>query len=183
MSLTDEVKKKMQQAVDHLKDELKTLRTGRANPALLDGVEVEIYGSKMRLKNIASVATPEARTLLITPFDPTNVAPICKSIEKANLNLQPVADKNVVRINVPPMDAAMRQERVKQARKKGEDTKIQIRNIRRDYNELVKKQKSAGEMAEDAVKRLEKQIQELTDKYCKESDEIVAAKEKDILEI
>lgn len=183
MSIIDDTKSKMVTAIDHLKQELKSLRTGRANPALLDGVEVDVYGSKMRLKSLANVTAPEARVLLITPFDPTNVPMIAKAIEKANLNLQPVADKNFIRINIPQMDSAMRQERVKQAKKKGEDAKISIRNGRRDANELVKKAKASGDLAEDAAKKAEKQIQELTDKFCKEADELVVAKEKDILEV
>jgi len=183
MSVIDDTKSKMNAIIDHLKQDLKSLRTGRSNPALLDGVEVEIYGTKMRLKNAANITAPDARSLMVTPFDPSNIGVISKAIEKANLNLQPVADKAFIRIAIPPMDQSARQERVKQARKKGEEARVAVRNIRRDSNESIKKMKSAGDMAEDEMKKREKQIQELTDKYCKEVDDLITAKEKDILEI
>lgn len=183
MNAFDTAKTKMAAALEHLKVELKGIRTGRANPAVLDGVMVEMHGSLMRLKSLANITAPESRQLLITPFDPKNGGVISKAIEKANLNLQPMVDGNVVRIKIPQMDSAARQEMVKVCRKKCEDAKVSIRNVRRECNEMVKKQKNAGDIAEDLMKKLEKQIQELTDKSCKEADEITAAKEKDVLEI
>ena len=183
MSVTDQTEKKMKSALEHLRSDLQSIRTGRANPAILDSVMVEVYGTNMRLKDIASVTTPEARQLLITPFDANNSASIGKAIEKANLNLQPITEGNAVRINVPPMDEALRKEMVKQVNKKKEDGKVSIRNIRRESNDLVKKQKSDGDISEDQVKKIEKSVQDLTDKFCKEADELATIKEKDILTV
>lgn len=180
MAIVDQTKTKMLAAIEHLKNELKTIRTGRANPGMVDGVFVEVYGAPMRLKDIASITTPEARQLLITPFDGKNAATIGKAIEKANLGFMPIVDGNAVRLKIPQMDDNVRKEMVKLCHKRREEAKISIRNIRRDGNELVRKQKSSGELSEDLEKKFEKQIQELTDKYCKECDDIAEKKEKEI---
>lgn len=183
MDIAQQNKEKMQSTVDHFKQELKSLRSNRANPAILDSVQIEVYGSSMRLKELASVTAPEPRQLLITPFDPSTTNAIAKGIEKANLNIQPIAEGHVIRINIPPMDEAMRREIVKQGKKKAEDAKIAIREIRRKNNDLAKKKKAEGEIAEDILKKLEKQIQEQTDKFCKEIDDLFAAKEKEIMTV
>lgn len=183
MSLDNEIKAAMVAAVDHLKKELKSLRTSRANPAMLDGVFVEVYGTNMRLKDIANVTTPEPRQLLITPFDPSNAPAIGKGIEAANLNINPIVEGHLVRINVPPMDESVRKEIVKQCKKKLEDAKIAMREVRRKYNDLVRKQKNDGDLTEDQMKRFEKIIQEMTDKFCKECDVAAAEKEKEIMVI
>lgn len=180
MSVLDQTKAKMAAAIEHLKTELKSIRTGRANPAMVEGVMVEVYGSPMRLKDIASINAPEARMLLITPFDPKNAAIIGKGIEKANIGVMPIVDGNVVRIKIPQMDENVRKEMVKLCHKRLEEAKISVRNIRRDSNELVRKQKAAGEIAEDLMKKQEKTIQELTDKYCKEADDLTEKKEKEV---
>lgn len=179
----DQTKKKMAAAVDHLKEELKSLRTGRANPGMVDKVMVELYGTKMRLLDVATISVPEPRQLLVSPFDPKNCSAIAKGIDAANLNMRVVVDGNVVRIRVPEMDASLRQQMVKEAKKKCEEAKISIRNIRRESNELVKKQKANGDIPEDMMKKLEKQIQEHTDKFCKNVDELGSEKEKEILTI
>lgn len=183
MSVSDLAKSKMQAGVEHFKQELKNLRTNRANPAILDGVMVEVYGATMRLKELANVTTPEARQLLISPFDPQTAGPIAKGIERANLNLQPIVDGHSVRINIPPMDEAMRKEIVKLGKKKAEDAKVVIREIRRKHNEIIRKQKADSEVTEDVMKKTEKAIQELTDQFCREIDELFAAKEKEILTV
>ncbi len=183
MSIVEETKKKMRASIDHFKQDLKNLRTGRANPSVLDGVSVEVYGSQMRLKELANVTAPEARQLLVTPFDPQTAGAISKGIEKANLNLQPILDGHVIRINIPPMDEATRKEMVKQGKKKVEETKVVIREIRRKNNELVRKQKADGDLTEDVMKKMEKNIQELTDQCCKEVDDLMATKEKEIMTV
>ncbi len=183
MSIVEDTKKKMAVSIDHLKQELKNLRTGRANPGVLDNVQVEVYGSQMRLKELANVTAPEPRQLLVTPFDPQTAGSISKGIEKANLNLQPILDGHIIRIHIPPMDASMRKEMVKQGKKKAEDAKVVIREIRRKQNELVRKQKADGDIAEDQMKKLEKSIQELTDQCCKEADDLINAKEKEIMTV
>lgn len=181
--LEDQVKTKMQAAIDHFKQELKNLRSNRANPGIVEGVSVDVYGAHMKVKELANITTPEARQILISPFDPQTAGAIAKGIEKANLNLQPVLEGHSVRINVPPMDQAVRQEVVKQGKKKAEDAKIVIRDIRRKSHDTIKEQKSSGDLTEDAVKKLEKAIQELTDKFCRQIDELFSAKEKEILAV
>jgi ribosome recycling factor len=183
MSLENEVKTAMQAAIDHFKKDLKSLRTGRANASILDHVTVEVYGSQLALKNIANITVPEPRQIVITPYDSSNVPSIVKGIESAKISLQAYADGNVVRIIIPPMDEASRKAIVKQCSKKAEDAKIAIRECRRKYNDLSRKKKSEGEFTEDQEKRLEKNIQEFTDKFCKEIEVVCKAKEKEILEI
>lgn len=177
--ITKQAKSKMEEAINHLKDELKNIRTGRANPGMLDNVLVEVYGAQMRIRDIATVTTPESKQLLITPFDPHNAHAISKAIERANLNVMPMVDGHVVRIKIPPMDDAVRKEMAKMCGRRKEDTKISIRNIRRDANEAVKK----GSLPEDVMKKTEKEIQDLTDKYCKTADDLAHEKEKEVLTI
>lgn len=183
MSMTQEAKTKMQGVLEHFKTELKNLRSNRANPGVLDGVLVEIYGATMRIKELASISVPEPRQLLISPFDPKTSASIAKGIEKANLNLQPIVEGHVIRINIPPMDEAMRKQIVKQGKQKAEDTKIAIREVRRKYNDAIRKQKADSIITEDVMKKEEKTIQELTDKFCKEADDLFTAKEKEIMTV
>lgn len=183
MNLLDQTKVKMAQAIEHLKEELKAIRTGRANPAMLDHVTVEVYGSLMKIKELGSITSPEPRLLLISPFDPKNVGVISKGIEKANIGFQPIADGNVVRIKIPPMDESMRKEMIKLCHKRCEESKVGIRNIRREANETARKQKNAGDINEDVMKKLEKNIQELTDKSCKDADDITQKKEKEVMTV
>ena len=173
----------MLKAVDHYKDELKGMRTNRPSPSMLDHITVELYGSSMRLRDVATIAASDGNQLVITPFDPSGLSAISKAIEKANLGLMPAVDGNIVRIPIPPMSEERRKEIAKDARDKGEKAKISIRDIRRKGNDLVKKLKSDGELTEDDVKREEKRIQELTDKFCKEIDDLFQAKEKEILSV
>lgn len=177
------VEEKMQVAIDHLVQELKNIRTGRANPNMLDNVALEVYGTQMRLRDVASVTTPEPRQLVITPFDASNVHSIAKGIEKANLGLQPVVDGKIVRINIPQMNADTRKEMAKLAHKRCEECKVSIRHTRRDFLEEFRKQKNSGDISEDELKRHEKSVQESTDKFCLKTEEIVQAKEKEIMQV
>ncbi|GAB4191711.1 MAG: ribosome recycling factor [Simkaniaceae bacterium] len=183
MSIVDETKNKMQAALDFFLKDLRGLRTGRPNPAMIENVMVEAYGTEMRLKDLATIAVSEPRQLLVTPFDANTAGPIAKGIESANLNLQPQAEGNIIRIPFPPLNEQTRKDLVKQAKKKGEDAKISIRNIRREGNDTLKKLKTSGEITEDMQKKMEKKIQENTDKFCKEIDEFVTKKEKEIMEV
>ncbi|HSX12049.1 MAG TPA: ribosome recycling factor [Rhabdochlamydiaceae bacterium] len=183
MNLTDDTKSKMEHSLEHFKGELKKLRSGRANPSILDGVVVEVYGTQMRLKELANISSPEPRQILVNPFDPQTAPAIRKGIENANLNLQPILEGSHVRINVPPMDESMRKEIAKQGKKKAEEAKVVIREIRRKANELARKQKADGISTEDQMKKDEKTIQELTDKYCKEIDDLFLKKEKEIMTV
>lgn len=179
----DDIESSMQSALEHFKKKLSTLRTNKANPSMLDTVTVEVYGTKMRLKDISHVTTPEPRQLLITPFDTNNVSAIDKAIKEANINLQPIVDGNQIRITIQLMSEDMRKEIVKQAKKLSEEAKIAIRDIRRKNNENIKKEKQKGDVSEDEVKRKEKDVQEKTDLFIKKIDEILSTKEKEILAI
>lgn len=183
MDVLKQAKEKMTAAIEHLQEELKNLRTGRANPAMLDNVMVEAYGSQMRLKDLASVTAPEARKLHVVPYDAQNTGLIGNAIIKANLGVNPIVGGNDIWINIASMDEKTRIEMGKNCYKRGEEAKISIRNARRESNEMVRKRKSDGEIPEDVEKKQEKIIQEYTDKFCKEVDEACAKKEKEILVI
>jgi ribosome recycling factor len=183
MSIIDNTKKEMTAAIDHLATELKGIRTGRANPHLLDSVQVEVYGTYMRLPDMASVTATDARQLLISPYDVSNSSAIGKAIEKANLGVQCIVDSNQVRVLVQPPDQEVRKELVKLCKKRSEDTKVAVRNIRRKFNDLAKDQKTKGDISEDILKKNEKQIQTLTDEFCKKADDLASAKEKEIMHI
>lgn len=183
MSISEQAKAKMLSVIEHFKNEMKSLRTNRANPAVLDGVVVEVYGTNMRIKELANITVPEPRLILISPFDPQTSQAIAKGIEKANLNLHPVVEAQVIRITVPPMDEAMRKVIVKQGKEKAEDAKIAIREVRRKNNEAARKQKTDGLITEDILKKEEKAIQEFTDKFCKEIDTLFTAKEKEVMTV
>lgn len=180
MSILNQTEDKMKAALDHFKEELKKIRTGHANPSMVENVNIEVYGTQMKLRDVASITTPEPRQLLITPYDANNAGVIGKEIEKANLGFTPYVDGNIVRLNIPPMDESIRSDMVKMCHKKREEAKIGIRNVRRDSNETVRKQKADGEIGEDIENKLEKEIQDLTDKCCKEADSLSSEKEKEV---
>ena len=166
-----------------LKEELATVRAGRANAALVDKVMVEYYGTPTPLKSLANISVPEPRTLLITPFDPKSIPEIEKAINVANIGINPVNDGKVIRLQIPQVTEERRKELTKTVKKMGEDTKVAVRNLRRDANDKVKKLEKAGDYTEDDVKSTLDEIQKLTDKSIKEIDEIVAAKDKEIMEV
>lgn len=180
MDIIDQTKAKMNAAIEHLKNELKNIRTGRANPGMLDNVFVEIYGSQMPIKKVASINSPAPRELLVTPFDSQHTGAIGKAIQNANIGLTPIVDGNMVRIKIPQMDDNVRKEMIKLCHKRCEEAKVSIRNVRRDSNEAARKQKADGGIAEDQMKKMEKTIQDLTDKFCKEADDIAGKKEKEV---
>lgn len=179
----NQVKTAMQAALDHLKQELKSLRTGRANSSILDHVHIDVYGSKMSLKTLANVNVPESRQIVVTPFDASTVHAIAKGIEAANLGIHPMVDGKVIRLNVPPMDETIRKQIAKQCKELGEKAKISMRDIRRKFNELVRKQKNDSVITEDQMKKFEKTIQDLTDRFCKDCDAVCAEKEKEIMTV
>ncbi len=183
MSVEQETKSKMGAVLDHFKQELANLRSNRANPHMLDSVMVEAYGAMMKIRDLANVTVPESRQLLIAPFDGSMAGPIAKGIEKANIGLHPMREGNAVRITISAMDESTRKEIVKQAKKKAEEGKVSVREVRRKQNEHVRKLKADGEIAEDVLKSEEKHIQELTDSFCKQIDDLFSAKEKEILTI
>lgn len=178
-----ETKTRMQAAIKHLETELHAIRAGKANPGVVESVHVEVYGATMRIKDVAAITSPEMRQLVVTPFDAHNVQPCAKAIEKANLGVTTAVEGKIIRIIFPELDAKRRTELIGQAHKKREETKIAIRNVRRDINEILKKQKADGILPEDEFKRQEKHVQELTDKFCKEADDFTATKEKEIAKV
>lgn len=180
MDIVQETKNRMTAVLDHLKEELRGLRAGRANPALIESVMVEAYGAQMKLREIANITTPEPRQLVINPFDGANAPHIAKAIDKANLGVRAAQEGKSVRVTFPELTADRRKELIGQAHKKREEAKVSIRNVRRDSNEAVKKQKASSTITEDDVNRLEKVIQDLTDKSCKDADDMASAKEKEI---
>jgi len=175
----------MAKALSSLQNQLSTVRTGRASPALLDNVQVNVssYGAVMPLKQLATVSAPDARLLQIAPWDKSVIADIEKAIATANLGLNPNSDGNVVRVPIPPLTTERRQDMVRQVRRMGEDAKISIRHARREYNDLFKELEGDKEISEDELKRVLKQVQEGTDASVKQVDGVVGAKEAEILEV
>lgn len=178
-----QVEEKMQKRIAGLEGELKTIRAGRANAAVLDKITVEYYGSMSPIAQIGSIASPDPRTLVIQPWDATALKSIEKAIQTSDLGIAPQNDGKVIRLSFPPLTEERRKELAKLVKKYAEETKVQIRNARRDGLEEVKTQKKNGEITEDDVKAAEKDIQKLTDKYIAIADEIEAAKTKEIMEI
>ncbi|MCI8349099.1 MAG: ribosome recycling factor [Firmicutes bacterium] len=166
-----------------LKEDLNTVRAGRANPSLLDKVMVEYYGSPTPLKNLANISVPDPRTLLITPFDPKAVSEIEKGINVANIGINPSNDGKCVRLIIPQVTEERRKELTKTVKKMGEDAKVAVRNIRRDANDDFKKLEKSHDITEDELKKALDDVQKAIDKTTKEIDDIVSAKEKEILEV
>ena len=175
-----EAKEKMEKSIEVLSENLVTLRTGRANAAILNGVEVDYYGYPTPINQIASVSVPEPRQLLIKPYSKDDVKAIVSAINASNIGLNPINEGTSIRLMIPPLTEERRRDLSKQARKYGEDTKVAIRNIRRDYIELIKMDE---EMSEDYQKRAQDDVQKVTDEATKKVDAIVAEKEKELMSI
>ncbi|MDR0424203.1 MAG: ribosome recycling factor [Clostridiales Family XIII bacterium] len=174
---------KSAKSISVLKENLNTVRAGRANPALLDKVAVDYYGTPTPLKNIASVTAPDPRSLLITPFDPKALGNVEKALNMANLGINPNNDGKVIRLSIPPVTEERRKELTKLVHKYGEDAKVAIRNERRDANETLKKQEKAGDLTEDDLKKELEEVQKKSDKSIKHIDEIIAEKVNEIMEV
>lgn len=181
--IVKELEEKMNKTINVLRDEFHTIRAGKANPQLLDRVIVEYYGSPTPLKSMASVAAPEPRMLLITPYDTTAIKDIEKGILIADLGFNPSNDGKVIRIAVPALTEDRRKELTKHAKKIGEEAKVALRNERRNANDHIKKLQKNSEVTEDDVKAGEADVQKLTDKYVKVVDDLIDQKEKEIMEV
>lgn len=185
--MLEDVKKrsaeKMEKAIQVLKRDLASMRAGRATPALLEKVTVSYYGSEMPVNQLASISAPEPRLLVVQPWDKSALPEIERAILKSELGITPTNDGNVIRIAIPALTEERRAELVKVVKKSGEEAKVAIRNVRRDANEEIKKMGKNGEISEDDVRRGQDEIQKLTDRYIREVDEVIAAKEKEIMEI
>lgn len=183
MGAQETYKEKMEKTLSVLKQDLNTVRAGRANPALLDQISVEYYGMATPLKQIANISVPDPRSLLISPFDPKAVKDIEKAILVANIGINPSNDGKSVRLVIPPLTEDRRKDLTKLIKKMGEESKVAVRNCRRDANDEIKKQEKAGELTEDDVKDELDEIQKLTDKCMKDIDGIIANKEKELMEL
>jgi len=181
--LIDCTKQRMNKTIEVLKSELGGLRAGRANPQLLDRILVDYYGTPTPIPQLGNVSTPEARMLVISVWDQKAIPAIEKAIQKSDLGINPANDGKVIRLLFPELNEERRRELVKVIRKKGEESKIAIRAIRRDANEQIKKDRKNCEITEDDQKDLEEQAQKLTDELIKEIDAIITAKEKEILAV
>lgn len=177
-----ELEEKMEKTVNALKDQFNGIRTGRASASIFDKVRVDYYGTKSPLNQVATIAIPEARSVIITPFDKSLITEIEKAIQVADLGLNPSNDGKVIRISIPTLTAERRKELVKQAKTVAENSRTSIRNIRRDGNDDLKKQQKAGDITEDDLKTETDKLQKLTDKYIEQINQLYDAKEKDILQ-
>jgi len=181
--IQSETKQRMDKTIEALRGEFSKLRTGRASVAILDGVRVDSYGSLMALNQVASLSISDSRTIVISPWDKSLLQEIERAVHKADLGLQPVNDGKLIRISIPPLTEERRKDLVKVAKKAGEESKVAIRNARREANEAVKKVQKDGKISEDDLKKWEGEIQKLTDQYVAQIDQVLANKEKEIMEI
>lgn len=174
---------KMKKTLDGYAHELSTIRAGRANPAVLDKIQVDYYGCPTAINQMAQVSLPDARTIVIQPWDATTLKAIEKAIMASDLGIQPINDGKMIRLGFPQPTEERRKELCRQVSKLGEDAKVAIRNIRRDANDKIKDAKKASEITEDEVKKAEKDIQDLTDRYIKSVDATTEKKEKEVMEL
>lgn len=177
------IEEKMQKAIDYLCDELAAIRAGRANPAILNKVSVEYYGVPTPLNQVGAISVPEARQILITPWDKSLLGAITKAIQVAEIGVNPINDGNGIRLTFPELNEERRKQLVKEVKALGEEAKVAIRNVRRDGIDDAKKLKANGEMTEDELKGAEEKIQKITDKYTDKVEKIVADKEKEVMEV
>ncbi len=173
---------RMKKSILSLKDDFNAIRTGRASPALFDKVSVDCYGDKSPLSQVASIAVPEARLVVIQPWDKELLSSIEKALQKSELGLNPSNDGKVIRISIPPLTEERRKELVKQAKAIAEQSRVAIRNIRRDANDALKKAQKAAEITEDDLKAEETSLQKKTDSFIQEINKILEEKEKEIME-
>lgn len=182
-NLKTTAKEKMQKSFDALLHQFSKVRTGRASASILDDVRINYYGQPTPVKQMCNISIPEARTIIVQPWDKTTLADIEKAILAANIGITPDNDGNVIRLPFQPLTEDKRKEIVKNIKKISEDARVSIRNIRRDINEAGKKMKKDGEISEDEEKKLLKEIQDITDEAIKKIDEAEKAKEKEIMEV
>ena len=178
-----EYSKRMDKSLDHLAEEFGAVRAGRANAKVLDRITVEYYGSETPLNGVATISTPDARTLVVQPWDTNLLKEIQKAIQMSDLGINPQNDGKVIRLVFPQLTEERRKDLTKQVKKYAEDAKVAMRNIRRDGMDYIKKLKKNSEITEDEQKKAEKDLQDLLDKFIKKADEALAAKEKELMSI
>ena len=174
---------KMQKSLDSMANDFMTIRAGRANPHVLDKVKVDYYGVATPVAQVGNVSVPEARTIMIQPWEASMVKAIEKAIMTSDIGINPTNDGKAIRLNFPDLTEERRKELAKDVKKRGEEAKVAVRNIRRDANDFVKKQNKAGDLNEDQAKDEEDKVQKMTDKYIKQIDEAVDAKSKEIMTV
>lgn len=179
----EQIEKRMEKVIEHLDEELSLIRAGRANPAILNKVQVEYYGVMTPINQVATISVPEARQILVAPWDRSMVSACEKAINMAELGLNPINDGNSLRLMIPELNEERRKELVKQTKTLGEEAKVAIRNIRRDAIDEYKKMQKNSEITEDDLKSNEEDIQKITDRFTSNVDKKLEAKEKEILEI
>ncbi|MFP4563963.1 MAG: ribosome recycling factor [Spirochaetia bacterium] len=182
-SIKADAKDRMDKSIESLKNDFNTIRTGRASSSLFDKIKVEYYGTPTPLNQVATISVPEARLVVIQPWDPTVLNEIEKAIQKSELSLNPSNDGKVIRINIPPLTEERRKEYVKMAKNMAEQARVAVRNIRRDANDSIKKKEKDGDITEDQSKKGHDEIQEMTDKHIEKIDALLEEKEKEIMEI
>jgi ribosome recycling factor len=180
--ILSELRDKMNKTIEALKRDFKRIRTGRASTALLDGIKVDCYETQMPIEQVATISVPESRLITIQPWDQSIIGNIEKSILKSELGLTPMNDGKIIRIAIPPLTEERRKELAKLARKMAEESKIAIRNIRRDANDMFKELKNEKELSEDEFYRCQDEVQTVTDEFIEKLDEVTANKEKEITE-
>lgn len=178
-----DIRDRMNKAIESLENEYKRLRTGRASVSLVDGIRVDYYGAPTPLSQLATCTVPDPRSIMIQPWDTTIIGEVEKAILKSELGLTPMNDGKVIRINIPVLTSDRRKDLVKIIKKKAEETKVAVRNIRRDANETIKELKKEKEISEDEQARAQDETQKITDDFIKKTDAVYGAKEKEILEI
>ncbi len=179
--LMDHVEEHMMKTVEHMQSDFAAVRTGKASPSLVDNITVDYYGTPTRLKELAGITTPEARLLVIQPWDPSSMGAIEKAIIASNIGISPVNDGRVIRLPIPELSEERRASLAKQVKSRAEEARVAIRNVRRDGNEVAKKAQKGGEITEDDLKAKLDGIQKLTDTYIKEVDEVLLKKEKELM--
>jgi ribosome recycling factor len=181
--LVNEAERRMQKAVEAAQHDFATIRTGRANPVVLEGISVNYYGTPTPLNQLAGISAPEPRLLLVAPWDRTVIDSILKAIQQSDLGMTPMSDGNVIRLQVPYLTEERRKDLIKQLHRKSEDHKVAVRNVRRDANEHIKGQEKNSDISEDDARREQEETQKLTDKYIAEIDKLAAAKEAELKEV
>ena len=182
-TIENKLQQQMDKTIEALKHEFATIRAGRANAQMLDKIRVDYYGTPTPINQIGAISVPEPRTLMINPWDKSAMKEIEKAIRNSDLGFNPTNDGEVIRISVPALTEERRKELCKQAKKSAEDFKVRLRNERRDANDKLKKLEKEGEITEDDLKKATNDVQKLTDKYIKEVDTLLAAKEQDIMAV
>lgn len=178
-----EGEEKMEKTLTKVTDDFAGVRTGKASPGLVENINVDCYGTKMKMRELGAITTPEARLIVIQPWDASNVDPVRKAIEESNIGVTPMIDGKIIRLPLPELSEERRKELVKIVKSKSEDGRVAIRHHRREMLDALKAEQKGGDITEDDLSHGEKEVQKLTDKYVKSIDDLVASKEKDLMKV